>query len=207
MARAESSKLQRLRRIELSILSFAPLFCLMMVKKWNCALFNDLCSWICYKQHSVPVMDEGRIVTLIIFAISIIWLIISIIVLIQFFDFSRASGADRDDHIRIVADTTDAGFVFFLSYVVPLMAHIDSYHGLILFGLLFLMVIVLMIKTNLYYQNPVLTILGYRSCEYQYVGDQFGDIYIGIYHGKLETSKAVIYKTISGSVRLIRNRR
>ena len=50
-----------------------------------------------------------------------------------------------------------------MTYVLPMaMDDLDTLQGFIVFAILMAMLFALMWKTNLYYQNPVLTILGTR---------------------------------------------
>ena len=98
------------------------------------------------------------------------------------------------------------------SFVLPLLFDdVGTLNGFIVFGLLLIMMVILLVKSNLFYQNPVLTILGYRVFEFQFVNPYFdiekeNKTYIGITKGKMITEKATIRrKPIADDVFIIFN--
>lgn len=48
------------------------------------------------------------------------------------------------------------------------MEDLDTWKGFFVFGILMIMLFALMWKTNLFYQNPVLTLLGYEVFSFKF---------------------------------------
>ena len=58
---------------------------------------------------------------------------------------------------------SDSRVTFFMTFVLPMtMDDLNTWKGLFVFIIVMVMIFVLMWKTTLYYQNPVLTFLGYE---------------------------------------------
>ena len=69
---------------------------------------------------------------------------------------------DAGDKIEIDEQLTDSGVAFFMTFVFPLLLDdLTTIRGFVLFMGILILVFLLLWKTNLYYQNPMLTILGY----------------------------------------------
>ena len=75
---------------------------------------------------------------------------------------------------------TENSVTFFVTYITPLVLDdIDEGRGFFSFITIAALLILLMRNTNLYYQNPFLTILGYRSFYFHFEGeDGMGNIAI-----------------------------
>lgn len=106
----------------------------------------------------------------------------------------------------------DSGATFLVTYVLPLLTDdVSSIRGLIVFLVLLLMVIALLINSNTFYQNPVLSAMKYRTFTFKFVNpasdiNHSNRVYIGITHGVPIVEDAVIKrKYISDGVFLIYN--
>lgn len=93
-------------------------------------------------------------------------------------------------------------------YVLPMaMDDLDTWKGLIVFGILMVMLFALMWKTNLYYQNPVLTVLGYEVFSFKFETTQLmeysGKECIGITRGTVSVGHSIKRQKISDDVFLI----
>lgn len=108
--------------------------------------------------------------------------------------------------IIIDADVTENSVTFFVTYITPLVLDdIDEGRGFFSFITIASLLILLMRNTNLYYQNPFLTILGYRSFYFHFEGeDGMGNI--AITRGNFDTSKLIKRKRISDNVYLVYNK-
>ncbi len=94
-------------------------------------------------------------------------------------------GFEEDDDIEVKSYTTDVGVGFFMTFVLPLLLdNLGELQDLLVFILMITLVIILMWRTNLYYQNPVLTILGYKTFSFEINNPEDirlkGNQYIGI---------------------------
>ena len=104
--------------------------------------------------------------------------------------------------------TLDSGVTFFMTYVLPMaMDDLDTWKGLVVFGILMAMLFSLMWKTNLYYQNPVLTVLGYEVFSFEFETTQLteynGKECIGITRGTINVGHSIKRQKISDNVFLV----
>ena len=189
-------------KIGLIIQSLAPLLLLTVIKnlKFDCSsceigrfISNNLC-------------------LLIVMMISLIWIIISIVVVICFKSY-RSSGFTEGYTIKCVKNNSKAGLRFFLTLILPIS--IDELYLLrnaITFALILLALILLLAKTNLYFSNPVLILLGYRIIEFEFTEPQSQE-YIGTQIGicprgkSFDSEKIIKFKKISDNVLCIKQKR
>lgn len=95
-----------------------------------------------------------------------------------------------------------------MTYVLPMaMDDLDTLKGIIVFGILMVMLFTLMWKTNLYYQNPVLTVLGYEVFSFKFETTQLIEYRekecIGITRGRVRNRKTIKRQKISDNVFLV----
>lgn len=129
--------------------------------------------------------------------------------LLIYFFFKKSQSFDfREEGRKIIidADVTENSVTFFVTYIIPLvLGDIDEARGFFSFITIVALLIFLMRNTNLYYQNPFLTILGYRSFYFHFEGeDGIGNI--AITRGNFDTSKLIKRKRISDNVYLVYNK-
>ena len=71
--------------------------------------------------------------------------------------------SEGESLIDIEKISDSSGVTFFMTYVLPMaIDDLDTWKGIFVFTILMIMLFALMWKTNLYYQSPVLTVLGYE---------------------------------------------
>ena len=124
-----------------------------------------------------------------------------------FFKKSQSFGFQEEEKkIVIDADVTENSVAFFVTYITPLVLDdIDESRGFFSFITIAALLILLMRNTNLYYQNPFLTILGYRSFYFHFDGEEgLGDV--AITRGDFDASKLIKRKRISDNVYLVYNK-
>ena len=124
-----------------------------------------------------------------------------------FFRKSQSFGFQEEEKkIVIDADVTENSVAFFVTYITPLVLDdIDQSRGFFSFITIAALLILLMRNTNLYYQNPFLTILGYRSFYFHFEGEEgMGDV--AITRGDFDASKLIKRKRISDNVYLVYNK-
>lgn len=86
--------------------------------------------------------------------ICLIWVIVSLIIFIKFVCFQRYDVVGGYE-VKDIKEEKDAGLNFFLTLILPLLVNdISTWNGLLLMIFLGVIIICLLSKTNLYYQNP-----------------------------------------------------
>lgn len=199
--------------------SFSPLFLLLFIKhvylirmpvligKFFSALRTEGVSVV---QRAVehPLFWDFMIV-----AICLVWITITGLVALGFRGMQDSGFESKGENVVVSDDKKDAGISFLVSFVLPLL--VDEVTGLrefIFFLTMLTMVLCLLIRTNLFYQNPLLALLGYRVCSFKVV-DPTEDLQpyanmelIGITRGKPIAHEAPIKrKYIADNVFLIYN--
>lgn len=116
------------------------------------------------------------------------------------------------EQIIIEETTNDSGATFLVTYVLPLLTDdVESFRGLIVFLTMLIMVIMLLSRSNTFYQNPVLAAMKYRTFSFKFLNPDSDIInpdrvYIGITNGTPIVEEAVIKrKYISDGVFVIYN--
>ena len=140
----------------------------------------------------------------------IVWFVRGVIAIKQFRNVQNANYIEGDK-IKISGFSSDAGLIFFMTFIMPLVLDdIGKLRNFLVFIGLLLIVILLMCKTNLYYQNPVLTILGYKTFQFKFIDEnstlQNGRDLIGITYGKIDENRIIKYQLIADNVYLIYNK-
>lgn len=161
-------------------------------------LFNR--EWSVFK----IILKHDELLTYIVVLICTSWITISIIAYLKFKNFQTA-GFQEDDEIQIKNYTTDTGLGFFMTFVLPLVLDdLGEPREFIAFIVMILLVIILMLRTNLYYQNPVLIILGYTTFIFEIKNPQDRRMKdkdcIGITKGKINGEGIIKYQYIADDV-------
>lgn len=206
---------KKLKR-DLVLQSFAPLFLLLMVKHSHC-----------YWQQMIPfftILFKGdwsvfaKLIhhpyfgDCIVFFASLVWIIWAALVYWGFVGMLRVKYDSRGESIAVSSDKRDVGATFLVSFVLPLLIDdVSTIRGAIVFALMLFILIVLLVNSNMFYQNPVLTILGYKAFEFQFL-NPYVDIekkdktYIGITKGSMIIEEAAVKrKYIADDVFIIYN--
>lgn len=202
----------------LMLQSFAPLFALLAIKYFNPAMF-----WHLTVSFVKLFSDKGMVAvpiavanknfgSFLIFAISLIWLLATFIVAIGFIGMQKSGFRSAGEKISIVCSPDTGNGIFLVNYILPLMINdVSSIRKLISFLLLLSTVIVVLIDSDTFYQNPVLSVMKYRTFTFKFVNPASdikysNGVYVGITHGAPIAEDAVIKrKYISDGVFLIYN--
>lgn len=198
--------------------SFAPLFILLTIKHikldtfWHLMVsFIKLFSDKGLVAVSIAVKNEN-FGSFVIFIISLMWLLATFIIAIGFRGMQKSGFKSAGEQILIEDSPNDSGATFLVTYVLPLLTDdVSSIRGLIVFLVLLLMVIALLINSNTFYQNPVLSAMKYRTFTFKFVNpasdiNHSNRVYVGITHGVPIVEDAVIKrKYISDGFFLIYN--
>lgn len=173
----------------LALLTIIRNFCFVTTDKNGVAL--SFCDFV-----------QANWTSLIILSLCLCWLLGATICFLIFGAF-RYTDKKTGFTVKNVTEQEDAGLNFFMTLVLPLLIDdIASIQGALSFLVIVIMILILLSKTNLFYANPILSILGYRIYEFHFDNNSdFSDeIIIGIAHGKIQDHQCIEYKKINEKV-------
>ena len=190
--------------------SFAPLFLILFVKYFDCELCRLLISFLKIL-FFMPIVTLSRAVhhslfiTMLLEIFCLVWVIYSAYGIKSFNVSQRANFTSQGESLKDIVKISDSGVTFFMTYVLPMaMDDLNTCKGVFVFGILMTMLFALMWKTNLYYQNPVLTVLGYEVFSFRFETTQLSEYSntecIGITRGTLRTGHSIKRQKISDNV-------
>ncbi|CAI3615514.1 hypothetical protein [Clostridium neonatale] len=189
---------------KLIILSMSPLFFLTFIQNFPWDKLNKI------NRNILNINELLKHKSLIIgLVICLIWLLSSICVYIQFRFFFKY-GRDSGYTIKDLKEEKEAGLNFFLALILPMMNNdISKFNVLLSFITLIFIIVLLLYKTNLYYQNPILIIAGYKIYKFKFVNNEELGLYeyIGISFDKVDGSNSIEYKKIEDNVLIIKQMR
>lgn len=160
-------------KYSLIIQSFLPLFIIIFVKYFDLEALRLFLIFLKQKELELGTDLNKIIVNIILIFTTIIIIIYSLITYLGFEKNQEYGFDDNAKKIKIVEDTTEHSLVFLVTYIIPLaIDDISSIRGLIIFLIIVLMLFMLMKNTNLYYQNPILTILGYKTFYFRFLDEE-----------------------------------
>ncbi|MFD3270085.1 hypothetical protein ACE3MS_08080 [Paenibacillus dendritiformis] len=201
-------------RFLLILQSFMPLMVLLFLKNFdNDLIFLVRKFFIQIWNHEFTAITVAvthkKFLLLIVIIICILWIIVGLYSMLLFKGAQFANFID--DKIKIISYSSDAGLIFFTTFIVPLVLDdIGSMRNFLVFICLFLMIIVLMYKTNLYYQNPVIAMLGYSTFHFKFTENSDSTMknneLVGITYGKIDEDKIIKYQRIADNVYFIYNK-
>ncbi len=180
----EDKKLKRF----LVLQSFCPLFLLIFIQhvghvelviKFFCSILHG--DWTSIgKAINSPALGDVAVTTL-----CVIWFLITTIVAIGFRNLQNSNFASHGETITIGPEKKDSGVTFLVTFVLPLLVDdVSTLRGFIFFIALLTMVIFLLMRSDLFYQNPVLVALKYKSFEFKfdqpYTDVEANKTYIGL---------------------------
>ena len=198
--------------------SFAPLFLLLFIKHFYFRMPILVTKFFeCLRVSGIVAVSKAvnhpLFWDLLISAICLIWFLVTLCIWIGFRDLQKAGFRSAGENIVVSEEKRDVGISFLVSFVLPLLVDdVSNLRAFIFFSVMLIMVIGLLIRSNLFYQNPILTLLGYKVCSFKFV-DPAKDVeefaykeFIGITLGKPITADAAIKrKYIADDVFMIFN--
>jgi len=106
-------------------------------------------------------IDENVLILFLLLA-CLLWCLISIFLYI-YFKFMVSFGGKGGYTISEISEDKEAGLNFFLTLILPLLiGDLNEWQNAATFVLLFIIIFILLMRTDLFYANPVLTLLGYH---------------------------------------------
>ena len=153
----------------------------------------------------IKLIHHPLLITVGLEVLCFLWIIYSIYSVRYFEKSQRSNFVSVGESLINIEKIQDSGVTFFMTYVLPMaMDDLDTLRGFIVFAILMAMLFALMWKTNLYYQNPVLTILGYEIFSFKFETTQLEGYEekecIGITRGKVEERNNIKRQIISDNV-------
>lgn len=202
-------------RLLLILQSFMPLMLLLLLKNFDgklLLLVLEFFSRIWNREFSVilDALTHESFFLLLVSMICFLWIIIGVATIYQFRTAQFANFIEGDK-IKIINYSSDAGLIFFTTFILPLVLdEVGSLKNFLVFVSLFTMIIALMYKTNLYYKNPVIAMIGYNIFHFRFdensdLSDKNGEL-IGITYGKINENKIIKYQRIADNVYFIYNK-
>ena len=141
----------------------------------------------------------------------ILWFILTAIVAVGFNDFQKYGFDSYGEHIVVGTEKKDSGITFLVSFILPLLVDdVSTIRGLLFFSTLLFMVVFLLMRSDLFYENPVLVALQYKTFEFRFI-EPYRDVvenktYIGLTKGNTHYGAEIIKRRyIADGVFLIYN--
>lgn len=159
---------------KLIIQSFMPLFVILGIKNFDMDILKTYASFIdCLLNKDWRILSRipfhPLFLTCAFECMCVIWIIVALFSILEFNKMQTANFVSQNESITECENISDSSVAFFMTYVLPMiMDDIGTVKGFLIFMLLMTMLWVLMWKTNLYYQNPILTILGYEIISFKF---------------------------------------
>jgi len=191
-------------KFRLIVLSLSPLFILTFVQyfPWNNIgkVFSNLNNLEMIKNH---------ICLFIGMLVCVLWIVASLVIYFQFKYYSNYNVTEGYE-VKDIKEEKEAGLNFFLTLILPLLVNdIKEVNGLLMMLVIIVIIISLLLKTDLYYQNPILAMLNYHIYRFKFVSNsnyQGDKEFIGIGFNKVDGSNTIEYKVIDENVMLIKQK-
>lgn len=122
----------------------------------------------------------------------------------------ESGGWDNDgENLKIIRQKNDVGVTFLVTYVFPLFIDdINTIRNFIILVSMIIFLILLLLRTNLYYQNPILIMLGYKIYVVQISNPENRNLLnkeiIAISREKLVEGRVIKKKKLSDNVYLMK---
>lgn len=182
-------------RMHLTMISLSPIFFLTGLRYYDVELIGSFWCGI----HNT--LDEIWHIFTILF--STIWFVVSLVFLL-IFKRSDKYGWKGGYTIKNVSIEKESSLNFFVTFIVPMIYDdLDSWQNCFSFGLIITLLVVLLFKTDLFYANPILTILGYEIIRFEFDAPPNsklkGEI-IGICVKHCDPNKVIKFKLINDNI-------
>ncbi len=201
---------------KLMIQSFLPLSVLVIIKNTRTEIWKSMIDFLkrLLGGEISIVLDLCKYPytwIIVLFFISALVTINGCIAIWQFRMVQFSGFTDAGEKVKIEEEITDSGITFFMTFVLPLMMDdIVSLNDFVVYIGIISLVLILMAKTNLYYQNPVLTLLGYKLYKIKFINPSLKECvdkqFIVVCRNELDESKIVKWKYISDNICLMYNK-
>ena len=202
-------------KLSLILQSFAPLFLLILVQHFRCGFFRAICRFwnlapVDINAAFYQVISYNYLGDFVVSVICVVWVGGAFAVWFGFKGFESVNFGSHGEKINIDEDIQDVGASYFVTFILPLMADdVSTIRGFAVFVLLLSILLLLITRSNLFYQNPVLAVLNYKVFRFTFL-NPYCDIqwtnksYIGLTKGAIiKTDSIIKRKYIADNVFLI----
>lgn len=178
------------------IQSLSPLALLTIIRNFSFVTVNDL-----GEKLSAEAFLHQNIVILFVILICSLWIISAIWCFVQFKAF-HFTDKESGYTVTSVHEDETAGLHFFITLIIPLLLDdVGSIQGALTFLIIVAMLCVLLARTNLFYANPVLALIGFRVYKFKFVDNSgFTQDCVGLCYGIMGENNSIEYKRITDSV-------
>lgn len=196
-----NKKENKVMKYGLIIQSLAPLFLLTFIRNIDCDIFKG----------DIPEYISNHKCLLSVLFICVLWVVISGIVYLRF-RIHSTYGFTEGYTIKNISKQNDKGLEFFLTLIIPLiMEDMEKKRDAFIFMLIIIALCVLLSKTNLYYSNPVLIIMGYNIIDFEFEelpSDAFKGTMVGIIPPTVSINEkhSIKFKPIADNVLYVRQK-
>lgn len=144
----------------LYILSLWLLFLSLLIMSFDKVLIKNLCDYIFTENFTFPISSLR--VRNIVFIVSLVFIFIGAIILIILAN-SFGSGWSVTCTVSDISNENHEHLEFLTTYIMPLVfTDVDSKRTVLNLGLMIFVIGAIYVKTNRFYSNPSLAILGFR---------------------------------------------
>lgn len=201
-------------KLFLVLQSFCPLFLLIFIRHVGhiahvIRFFSSFFPWDWAVMRRA--WRSNSLGDVIITMLCMTWFLMTVIIARGFKNLQDSGYDHYGEMIVIDSEKKDSGVTFLFTFILPLLVDdVSTLRGFIFFIVLLTMVISLLIRSDLFYQNPVLNVLGYKSYEFQFINPyqdvKKGKTYFGLSKGRVPLEDTLIKrKYIADDVFLIYN--
>ena len=195
----------------LIIQSFLPLFFLVLIRCFSIARIKLIVRFL-FKlfQGDFGIIElairHSEFLSVVLLCICVLMFTIGLLIYLFFNSVQKYGFQEESEKIVVEADATENSVAFFVTYITPfVLDDIGQCKGFISFATIIIMLVLLMRNTNLYYQNPFLTILGYKSFYYHF-DKESNTRYVAITKGPFDATRVIKRKLISNNTYLVYNK-
>ena len=167
-----------------------------IIRNFSFATVNDL-----GEKLSAEAFLRQNIIILFVMLICSLWIILAIWCFVQFKAF-HFTDKESGYTVTSVHEDETAGLNFFITLIIPLLLDdVGSVQGALTFLIIVAMLCVLLARTNLFYANPVLALIGFRVYKFKFVDNSdFPQDCIGLCYGIMGENNSIEYKKITDSL-------
>ena len=185
-------------KFKLTIQSFLPLYVLLLIFNFN--RFNI------YDKETQNFWNNNWYI--VVFKVFL--LILVILSIIFYFSFLSNKKYGNETHRKIIRykNINDESLLFFVTFIVPIcFSNFTDYHEIICCFITLILMIILLMKTKLYYQNPILLLLGYSIYEVDIENSKLTNNIIIITRDKIKKDTFIIKKNISDNIYIAKEKK
>lgn len=199
--------------------SLSPVFVLLVIRHLHIGAFALLIPRFFVLLTSDPVeaiitsLVHERFGDLLIVVIGIMWVIVSFLCVPAFNAIQEEGFKDLGEKIDVIEVKRDEAASFLMTFILPLLVdELDTPQNWLSYLLVIVVVYAVLYQSNLYYQSPVLALLGYKVFTFKVSNPHYssgmkeGVEYIGITRKRMITENAsIVWKHIAEDVFLVYN--